>query len=303
MDALAGIVTVSGVSSGGYMAVQSQVALAGLVSGAAALAAGPYHCAAGSVATALGACLSGAGLDVARLLEFTKSKAASGEIAPLPQLAKSRVWIYHSPADSVVAAEAGQALATYFAGLLPADNVRYVNAPAAGHGWPTLSNGVKCGAMGGDFLNACDFDAAGTLLAYLYGGLDAPRRKNLSAELRTVDVSAFFSTDSVADSAFAYLPSDCAANEAHCRLHIAFHGCRQGAEFIGDRFANQAGLNEWADGNRIVVLYPQVEKSLMNPQGCWDWWGYTGDDYDLANGAQVSGVRALIAAFANGALF
>ena len=40
----------------------------------------------------------------------------------------------------------------------------------------------------------------------------------------------------------------------------------------------------------------------MNPQGCWDWWGYTGQDYDLAAGKQVAGVDALITSFAKGTL-
>ena len=75
---------------------------------------------------------------------------------------------------------------------------------------------------------------------------------------------------------------------------MAFHGCRQGREFIEDRFARQAGLNEWAESNDIVVLYPQVASSLANPQGCWDWWGYTGAGYDSRDGLQLAGVMALV---------
>jgi poly(3-hydroxybutyrate) depolymerase len=41
-------VTVSGISSGGYMAVQFQVAFSKLVKGAGILAAGPYDCAEGA---------------------------------------------------------------------------------------------------------------------------------------------------------------------------------------------------------------------------------------------------------------
>ena len=85
--------------------------------------------------------------------------------------------------------------------------------------------------------------------------------------------------------------------DADCRLHIAFHGCRQGAEFIGDRFVANAGLNEWASQNQIVVVYPQISASVMNPQGCWDWWGYTGPQYDQKNGKQIVGINAIITAF------
>ena len=35
----------------------------------------------------------------------------------------------------------------------------------------------------------------------------------------------------------------------------------------------------------MIVLFPQVEQSALNPQGCWDWWGYTGHDYITRKGA------------------
>ena len=103
---------------------------------------------------------------------------------------------------------------------------------------------------------------------------------------------------SMADSGFVYVPKDCAAG-ARCRVHVAFHGCRQGIGFIGRSFARQAGYNRWADANRIVVLYPQAEKSLfwpLNPRGCWDWWGYSGADYAARSGAQISAVHRMLIA-------
>ena len=34
-----------------------------------------------------------------------------------------------------------------------------------------------------------------------------------------------------------------------------------------------SGYNNWADNNKLLVLYPQVNKSVIpsNPEGCWDW--------------------------------
>ena len=48
-------------------------------------------------------------------------------------------------------------------------------------------------------------------------------------------------------------------------------------EEISDRFVTQAGYNEVAELNNIVILYPQAIATTvpLNPQGCWDWWGYT----------------------------
>ena len=62
---------------------------------------------------------------------------------------------------------------------------------------------------------------------------------------------------------------------------MAIHGCLQGAAVIGDKYYTTTGYNEIADTNKIIVLYPQVEPSEpipYNPQGCWDFWGYSSSD-------------------------
>ncbi len=38
------------------------------------------------------------------------------------------------------------------------------------------------------------------------------------------------------------------------------------------------GINEIAEANNMIVLYPQIKKSIVdpvNPNGCFDWWGYS----------------------------
>ena len=57
-DDRSGRVTVSGISSGAYAAVQAHVALSSTIAGAAAVAGGPYHCAEGNIVYALGRCIS-----------------------------------------------------------------------------------------------------------------------------------------------------------------------------------------------------------------------------------------------------
>jgi len=44
---------------------------------------------------------------------------------------------------------------------------------------------------------------------------------------------------------------------------------------IGDEFAMNAGYNEVGELNNIIMLYPQAIATASNPNGCWDWWGYT----------------------------
>jgi poly(3-hydroxybutyrate) depolymerase len=83
---------------------------------------------------------------------------------------------------------------------------------------------------------------------------------------------------------------------------VAFHGCRQSRDAIGDAFYTGSGYNDVAETNNIVVLYPQtVEWSdstfssyQQNPRGCWDWWGYSGEDFSRRSGKQVRAVAGMI---------
>ena len=296
-------ISVSGVSAGGFMAVQSHVALADRIGGVAAVAAGPYHCAQGDVQVALSRCMTGEGLQVEPLVQFTNEAAAAGQVAPVAELESAHVWIFHSPADSVVAPAAGRALANYYRAFVPDDQVTLVDDVETAHGWPTLDAGAACEAWGGDYINDCDYDTAGEILRHLHDDL-APRAPQAKPDnLVEADFSAYFASGShVAKAGYLYVPEACRSSAGECGLHIAFHGCVQGAEFIDDRFVAQAGFNEWAESNKLIIVYPQVEKSLFNPKGCWDWWGYTDDDYDLRSGKQVAGVAALIDAYASGTL-
>ena len=72
--------------------------------------------------------------------------------------------------------------------------------------------------------------------------------------------------------------------EAARGIFQAFRSPATGGQPFGTRFVRGAGYNEWADDNRLIVLYPQVlpldtghpeEPHLYNPKGCWDFWGYT----------------------------
>jgi poly(3-hydroxybutyrate) depolymerase len=76
----------------------------------------------------------------------------------------------------------------------------------------------------------------------------------------------------MANSGYAYVPAACAAGQSY-KLHVAFHGCPQGASVVGTAFYQNAGYNRWADSNRIIMLYPQMIVTASNPGGCWDWWG------------------------------
>lgn len=100
----------------------------------------------------------------------------------------------------------------------------------------------------------------------------------------------------MADIGYLYAPQSCTATRVSCRVHGAIHGHMQAAESVGNQFYTDTGYNNWADGNNILVLYPQVNKSTIpfNPQGCWDWWGYTGRNYAFKSGGQLKAITAMV---------
>lgn len=86
------------------------------------------------------------------------------------------------------------------------------------------------------------------------------------------------STVSLDTTGYVYVPRQCETQE--CDLHVALHGCLQGKYKIGNIFAANTGYNQVADLNNFIILYPQAISSLLtNPNGCFDWWGYTDANY------------------------
>jgi poly(3-hydroxybutyrate) depolymerase len=73
---------------------------------------------------------------------------------------------------------------------------------------------------------------------------------------------------------------------------------------VGFAFVRDAGYNRWAESNAMLVLYPQTiarygfggwpVNFVLNPNGSWDWWGYTGSVYRTRNVAQMRAVRAMV---------
>ncbi|MGH8194550.1 MAG: extracellular catalytic domain type 2 short-chain-length polyhydroxyalkanoate depolymerase [Woeseiaceae bacterium] len=286
-------VTVSGISSGAYMAGQLHVAHSSLIGGAGLIAGGPYACAGGSIEKALGLCTKGGDFDLESIAEHVSRLFESGAIDDPLNLADDRVWLFHGAADAIVDASVTAAAADFYRGYAPPESIALLETVAAAHGMPTLAAGAPCGEMVSPFINACGFDAAGALLEHLYGPLEEPAAS--TGELRTLDQQKFADVE-MWDRALLYVPEDCAKG-ASCGLHVVFHGCRQSAEFVGDAFVKNAGYNEWAETNRLVVLYPQAASSKVapvNPHGCWDWWGYTGEQYATKDGAQIVAARSLI---------
>jgi hypothetical protein len=48
----------------------------------------------------------------------------------------------------------------------------------------------------------------------------------------------------------------------------------------------------------LVVLYPQAIASVvpLNPEGCWDWWGYDGPNFAVKTGLQMVTIMNMVTA-------
>jgi poly(3-hydroxybutyrate) depolymerase len=296
-----GSVTVSGISGGGYMAVQFHVAHSAIVHGAGIVAAGPYYCAEDSMRLALGRCMQGdEPIPTEELVGITSRLAIEEAIDPIANLADDRVWIFHGAADRTVAKPVVDALDAYYSLLVAPANIQRIEHPRAGHTFPTQSPAAAaCDASESPYVGNCGLDGARSLLEHLYGPLGAGRQP-AQGELIEFDqrpYAAAGASESFADLGWLFVPAQCKAHGAKpCRLHVVFHGCRQGSSFVGDTFVRQSGYLEAAAGNDIVLLFPQVASSYqpLNPNGCWDWWGYEGDWYAVKGGPQMIAVRAMI---------
>ena len=182
--------------------------------------------------------------------------------------------------------------------------VAYFNYTAE-HALITNGYGNSCDNLGTPYINNCNLDFAGNFLSAALSDLGVKwnTTRGTSNPSNIVEfMQSLYGANSLLNSlaahGYLYVPSQCASKKVQCHLHIAFHGCTMEASSIGMTFIEHSGLNEWAESNNIVVLYPQATSNVLaeNPNACFDWWGYAGSNYAQKAGAQQSIFRAFIKA-------
>ena len=64
----------------------------------------------------------------------------------------------------------------------------------------------------------------------------------------------------------------------------------------GDAYMAGTGLNSLGEANDIVMLYPQAKANTVigNEEGCWDWEGLLGENFDTHHGLQVRTVNSML---------
>jgi len=305
--------SISGLSSGAYMAVQFHVAHSETVVGVGVVAGGPYGCAeswfartmpwmpGASAANAIQAqysCMQTNWLTPGpeALADRAAALAEAGMIDPLQGLAGDRVYLFSGSADETVIEDVVAAAADFYRAVGTAEEeLVFLYGSPANHAFITDEVGSSCGVGGSPFMNDCDYDQAGAILAHIYGPL-ADRVAAPAGRFVAFDQAAFLADPTslgMAEDGIVYIPPAC-ETETGCRLHIALHGCRQNRAMVGTAFIEGAGYARWADANRLVILYPQTSESPGNPRACWDWWGYSAGDFRSRAAPQIRALKAMV---------
>jgi hypothetical protein len=315
--------SISGISSGGFMAVQFGTAWSSVIKGVGVVAGGPFWCAQADAndafdafslpfLNATGLCMSGQPLaDLKNFIGKANAKAASGDIDSLRFVSGQKVYVFHGYNDDKVAksvTDATVAFYRHYLGEPNRGNLYYQTAIGAGHSLvvakePHSGGPNDCNVTASPFIDACGYDQAGIILQHIYGALNAPNRGQLSGTVKRFDQSIY--TDprdpgplSLGDTGYVFVPREC-EDGAACRVHIALHGCLQDVGEIDRRFIDDTGYNAWADTNRLIVLYPQTAVSWYlpyNPLACWDLWGYVdqSDSYVTKSGSQIRTIKGML---------
>ena len=302
--------SVSGLSSGAYMAGQLQMAHSKDIIGAGLVAGGPFACAETESSRLLPYwpvvlwqnAMQAANLcmkvewgtpDARKLAGRAEELAAASDIDTLDGVADDKVYLFSGDEDVTVRREVVEAAQAFYAAVgVPPERIVMVRSEG-GHAFLTETEGTACGLSKEPFLSDCDYDQAKAILEWIYGPLDAPS-PSPQGEFIVFDQTPFGggAVNGLANEGVVYVPPAC-VNHKGCRLHIVLHGCKQARESVGNDFVEKSGFARWADTNRLVLLFPQIAGSVVNPNGCWDWWGYNGIDYLSKDAPQIAAIWAM----------
>src|ERR1700761_2883289 len=192
--------SVSGLSSGAFMAAQFDVAWSKHLVGAGIVAGGPYYCAslfplAKPASAAQTQCMNPTGNTGPRAqdaLAAARKFAGEQRIDDISGLASQRIYVFSGTQDHVVATRVvAQVPLFYKLAGAPDDHIRYVDNVAAGHGLITdNSANSACSLSQPPFINNCGFEQSQDILRWIYGKLNEPTTAP-SGNLLSFDQGAF----------------------------------------------------------------------------------------------------------------
>lgn len=319
-------VSISGISSGAYMANQFHIAHSQLVMGAGLVAGGLYGCVPQTNASVIeimdGPCMRGrSAKPLPPAKDFIKTIAelapeeggAPARIDTLAGIKGDRVYLFTGDKDKTVRSVVMERAQEVYEALGAASQL--VVRKGAAHTWATDKEGYgqPCDLSESPYVGKCKFDLAGEILNYIYGPLQPPSTETHGQYLAfsQKEFAGDWEKSGLHGEGHVYVPEGCKPGDqgepggkALCALHVVLHGCHQSEDELKDGFYKNIGINEWADSNNIVVLYPQARKLTSpplsspfkaNPQGCWNWWGYADDgNFAYKTGVQINAIHKMI---------
>ncbi|HET9645034.1 MAG TPA: poly(3-hydroxybutyrate) depolymerase, partial [Burkholderiaceae bacterium] len=261
------------------------------------------------------------GPNAEKLVGMARESAAAGEIDPIEHIADDRLYIFTGSKDEVVYSDVVDRTRRFYELLgVPPERIAYHHTVPAGHSIITDNpEDSPLAANEPPYINYGGFMQSHQILEHLYGPLKPPSEQ-LSGKLIRFDQTEFFGNEpraSMSPFGYAYVPRS-VAEGASARVHIVLHGCKQGYAYVnyvngrpdvrnvppyGTRYITSTGYNQIADSNDIIVLYPQAQGTdngtTQNPDGCWDWWGYSSlsaekPDYYTRHGIQIKAIHDML---------
>ncbi|CAG0893341.1 unnamed protein product [Darwinula stevensoni] len=260
------------------MSMQLHFAFSSNITGAAMFAGRPYFCAGTGTPEELERC---ANLDfsVNELFGAVYDFYQAGHIDAPANLADDRVFIFTGTLDWLNGH--GFYNRDMYKNFVSERNVASELGMEAMHCYPTEDFGPDCNQDKFPFICDCDYYGAFEALNWLYReALIRPAPfMDLEGTYAFFDQTEFFDPErpdfaSMDEKGFIYIP-----------------------ETLAGIFPTGSGYMEVAEMNDIIILFPQTirsETEPMNPNGCWDFLGFTGPNYVWKDGVQMMILKKMI---------
>lgn len=306
--------TISGISAGAAMSIQYGIAFSSQVNANGIIAGIPLYCSQGMVAYALMCMDTPELININSIISTAQIWEAEGLIDPMSNIKNQYMHLWSGTADTVVYQGVMIKVAEMFE-YMGATSITSIFNYSSEHAWITNRYGNSCSYLGEPYVNNCGYDFSGEYLSRAWNSMASAGKKNLAPfqAQGTMNGANFFqfdqtkygasaSSNSLASIGYLYVPTQCgtvtqsgtntviSGGSVQCHIHLNFHGCTQQADLIGKQYITQTNLNEYAETNNFIVVYPQSSTNLENPKGCFAWWDFSGFDSNFANkdGAQMS---------------
>lgn len=263
-------------------------------------------------------------------LSFMKAFESKNLIAPTSNIANQRVLIYQGQDDEVVRVGMAEKIKEFYTRYGVSENSLKVIIQSGNHNFPTdRTDGIDCQKAKVPYIGNCKLDLAGEILQHM---LARPLVRGVMKPENLYRIVQKKAPPSIASYGYLYANEACLENPDSCDLHVALHGCQMSDSFDMDfqkwyqakvlltrvlgvpsfelgakeskmgalTFATKSGYADYAEAteNHVMILFPQTqitsENYPANPNGCWDWYGWTGGNYATKKGVESSWLMSYI---------